>query len=180
MGYDKTALEPLLARLSISTMSGLFDNIHYTKILLALAAIENGADVMDVCHQICWKDFEVFASEIMKFNNFRVLVNFRIKNPTRQIDVIGTRSNLALVVDCKHWKKTSYTAIKVAVRKQKERCLILNDKHALNGINKMYPIIVTFIPLEYQQIDQVPVIPIQLFNSFLLDFDTYNENYFSI
>ena len=63
----------------------------YNKIIIALAAVECGADILTVCKLIDWRDFELFASEIMKFHNYVVYKNYRIKNPTRQIDVVGIR-----------------------------------------------------------------------------------------
>lgn len=155
-------------------------DISYYKILLALSAVERGSDFMDVCKHLCWKDFEVFSSEILKFHNFEVLLNYRLRNPIRQIDVIGTKSGLALIMDCKHWQKNSYSAIREAVKKQKERGLLLSNKKSLNGVFKVLPVVVTFVPLAYKQVDMVPIVPIQLLNSFLLEFEFHVEEYFTI
>jgi len=156
------------------------DDMSYYKILLALSAVERGSNFMDVCKLICWKDFEIFSSEILKFHDFEVLLNYRLRNPTRQIDVIGTKSGLALIMDCKHWRKNSYSAIRGAVKKQKERGLLLSNKKSLNGVSKVLPVVVTFVPLAYKQVDMVPIIPIQLLNSFLLEFEFHIEEYFTI
>lgn len=152
----------------------------YNKITIALAAVESGADVLTVCKFIDWRDFELFTSEIMKFHDFTVFRNYRIRNPTRQIDVVGIKLHNALVIDCKHWMRNSYTEMVNAVSKQKERGMLFMEKSDSLGIEYSYPIIITFLPNEFRYINQVPVVPISSFNSFLTDFDNYRQNFFRI
>ncbi len=156
------------------------DASSYNKIIIALAAVECGADILTICKLIDWRDFELFASEVMKFHNYVVYKNYRIKNPTRQIDVIGIRLQNALVVDCKHWKRNSYSEMVGAVDKQKERGTLFMKKNKSFGIEYAYPIIITFFPNEFQYVNQVPIVPISSFNSFLIDFDNYKQNFFRI
>jgi len=178
---NSSRFQEIFSKLDIPSKSTItLHDLSYYKILLALSAVKRGSDFMDVCKLICWKDFELFSSEILKFHNFDVILNYRLRNPTRQIDVVGIKSGLALIIDCKHWRKNSYSAIREAVKKQKERGLLLSNKKSLIGISKVLPIIVTFIPLEYRQVDMVPIIPIQLLNSFLLEFEFYIDEYFTI
>ncbi len=152
----------------------------YNKIMIALGAVECGADILTVCKLIDWKDFELFASEIMKFHNYVVYKNYRIRNPTRQIDVVGIRLQNALVVDCKHWKRNSYSEMVRAVDKQKERGILFMEKNKSIGIECSYPIVITFLPNEFRYVNQVPIVPINSFNSFLIDFDNYKQNFFRI
>ena len=65
------------------------------------------------------------------------------------------------------------------VRKQKERSINLGDRKQILGIKKLYPVIVTFLPSKFQNIHGVPIVPIQNFNSFLLDWDAYIEDFFT-
>ena len=116
----------------------------------------------------------------MKFHNYVVYKNYRIKNPTRQIDVVGIRLQNALVVDCKHWKRNSYTEMVGAVNKQKERGSMFMEKNESFGIEYSYPIIITFLPYEFRYVNQVPIVSINSFNSFLIDFDNYKQNFFRI
>ena len=156
------------------------DASSYNKIIIALAAVEYGIDILTVCKLINWKDFELFASEVMKFHNYVVYKNYRIKNPTRQIDVIGVRLQNALVIDCKHWKRNSYSEMVGVVDKQKERGTLFMKKNESFEIENAYPIIITFFPNEFQSVNQVPIVPISSFNSFLIDFDSYKQNFFRI
>lgn len=152
----------------------------YNKIIIALAAVECGADIMTVCKLIDWRDFELFTSEIMKFHDYVVCKNYRIKNPTRQIDVVGRRGKNALVLDCKHWKGNSYSKMASAVDKQIERGTLFMEKNKSLGIEYSYPIIITFLPNEFRYVNQVPIVPISSFNSFLIDFDNYKQNFIRI
>lgn len=163
----------------ISLNNKMIKNVSFNKISLGIAAVECGADVLEVCKLIDWKDFEIFSSEVLKFHDYLVYVNYRIKNPTRQIDIIGIRSKIGLIVDCKHWRRSSYSTLLQVVKKQKERTVFLNDRKHVLGISKLYPIIVTFLSNEYQYIDGVPIVPIRSLNSFLLDFDHYKQNFFT-
>ena len=152
----------------------------HNKIIIALAAVECGADILTVCKLIDWRDFELFTSEIMKFHDYVVYKNYRIKNPTRQIDVVGMRGQNALVLDCKHWKRNSYSGMASAVDKQIERSTLFMEKNKSLGIKFSYPIIITFLPNEFRYVNEVPIVPISSFNSFLIDFDNYKQNFIRI
>ena len=156
------------------------DASSYNKIMIALAAVECGIDILTVCKLINWRDFELFASEVMKFHNYVVYKNYRIKNPTRQIDVVGIKLHNALVIDCKHWKRNSYSEMVGVVDKQKERGTLFMKKNESFEIENAYPIIITFYPNEFQSVNQVPIVPISSFNSFLIEFDNYKQNFFRI
>lgn len=172
-------LEFILSK-GISVNNKKIQNISFNKIYLGIAAVECGADVFEVCKLLDWKDFEIFSSEVLKYHDYLVHVNYRIKNPTRQIDIIGIRSKVGLIVDCKHWKDSSYSRLLQVVKKQKERAVLLHDRKHVLGISKFYPIIVTFLQNEFQYINGVPIVSIRNLNSFLLDFDNYTQNFFTV
>ncbi len=150
------------------------------KIIIALAAVECGADILTVCKLIDWRDFELFTSAIMKFHNYVVYKNYRIKNPTRQIDIIGVRSHNALVIDCKHWKRNSYSKMARVANKQVERGILFMEKSKSFGIEFSFPVVITFLSNEFRYVNRVPIVPISSFNSFLIDFDNYKQNIFRI
>lgn len=173
-------LDFLSARGLVITKDNQMTASSYNKIIVAVAAVECGADVLTVCKLIDWRDFEIFASEIMTFHDYRVYKNYRIKNPTRQIDVVGIRLQNALIVDCKHWKRNTYSELVAAVDKQKERGRLFKEKNGSFKVKYSYPIVITFLPCEFRCLNQVPVVPINSFNSFLIDFDNYKQNFFRI
>ena len=168
-----------LSHHNIRIKSDKVDVFSFNKLSIALLAIRKGADMVEVCGKINWHDFELFSSEIMKYHGYRVYTNFRLKNPRREIDVIGIKSNNALLVDCKHWKKNSLSNLEEIVDKQKKRSMLFLQKSNMK-IENAVPIILTLLPNEFQFVNDVPIITIDKLNSFLLDFDVYYQNIFKI
>ena len=137
------------------------------KLKAAIFAINNGATIEKVSQYIDWKDFEGLVAKILDSKNFDVSQNFRMKNPTMEIDVIGMRFGIAILIDCKHWKRMSHSTLEVIVRKQIERV-----KHYVSSTNDVIavPVIVTLYQEETGFINKVPIVPILKFSSFIDDF----------
>ena len=137
------------------------------KLKAAIFAINNGATIEKVSQYIDWKDFEGLVAKILDSKNFDVSQNFRMKNPTMEIDVIGIRFGIAILIDCKHWKRMSHSTLEVIVRKQIERV-----KHYVSSTNDVIavPVIVTLYQEETGFINKVPIVPILKFSSFIDDF----------
>lgn len=142
------------------------------KIAIALIAIKNGASIVDVCNVLHWHDFELFTSEIMRLHGYTIFNNYRLKKPSREIDVVGLKSKNALLFDCKHWKKNTNYCFNSVVEKQKQRSFLFKQKTNHN-IKNVFPVIITFLPYHCQLIDDVPVVSVDKLNSFLLDFENY-------
>ena len=137
------------------------------KLKTALLAIKNGIPIEEVSQYIDWKDFEGLVAEILDTKHFDVLRNFRMTKPTMEIDVIGVRLGVALLIDCKHWKKLSRSALETIVVKQIERVkyYISNAKDVIAA-----PVIVTLNQEETSFINKVPIVPILQFSSFIDEF----------
>ena len=137
------------------------------KLKVALLAIKNGVPIEEVSRHIDWKDFEGLVAEILDTKHFDVLRNFRMTKPTMEIDVIGVRLGVALLIDCKHWKKLSRSALETIVVKQIERVkyYISNAKDVIAA-----PVIVTLNQEETSFINKVPIVPILQFSSFIDEF----------
>ena len=172
-------IQKFLLPRGIIIKNNIVENTSSNKISLGIAAVSCGASVLEICKLLSWKDFEILSSEILRSHVYTVYINYRIRNPSRQIDIVAVKSKIALVVDCKHWKNKSFSAMQEVVRKQKERSIKLGDRKQILGIEKLYPVIVTFLPCEFQNIHGVPIVPIQSFNSFLLELDAYIQDFFT-
>ena len=137
------------------------------KLKAALSAIKNGMPIEEASHHIDWKDFEGLVAEIFESKHFQVIRNFRMKKPTMEIDVIGLRLGVAVLVDCKHWKRMSHSALETIVRKQIERAkhYVANTKDVV-----AVPTIVTLYQEETSFINRVPIVPILQFSSFIDEF----------
>jgi hypothetical protein len=96
-------------------------------------------------------------------------VQCAIFKPSRiQIDVVGVNYNsqLAIVVDCKHWQRNNLSSITYYARKQAQRTSLLL-LHRRKKISHAVPIILTLYPMDIKLVDSIPVVPIIKFNSFI-------------
>ena len=138
-----------------------------SKLRTALSDIQEGAPIDEVANNIHWKDFEGIVAEILVSKDFEVLRNFRMKKPTMEIDVVGKRLGVTMLIDCKHWKRMSYSNLKIIVDKQIKRAeqYIQNKKNMTT-----VPIIVTLYKEETSFVNGTPIVPIFQFSSFIDEF----------
>lgn len=131
-----------------------------------LLAIQMGAPVEEVSRSLDWKNFESLTAEILDANEFETTRNLVLTKPRMQIDVIGIKSDVAILIDCKHWKRSSQSSLEKAVKKQIER-----TKRFLKteDVKAAIPAIVT-LHQEIRFIDKVPIIPIFQLSSFCEEF----------
>ena len=155
------------------------ENSAYNKLSIALIAINKGINVVDISSKLNWHDFELFTSELLKYHGYTAYTNFRLKNPKREIDIIGIKSQKAILIDCKHWKKKSITGLKQIVEKQKNRSKLFIQKSNLK-VQNVFPIVLTFLPNGNSFINGVPIISINKLNSFLLDFDNIHQYFYKL
>jgi len=137
------------------------------KLMAALFVIKQGVPIEEVSTFLNWRDFEGIVAEILQSKDFSIIRNLVLKKPRMEIDVIGVNHGIALLIDCKHWKRLSQSALREIVRKQIERV-----KHYVEKTKdvKAVPAIVTLYQEELSFIDKVPIIPILQFSSFVDEF----------
>lgn len=163
----KEILNVLVAN-KIGSFEGEIINFNQgDKLMAALFAIKQGAPIEEVSTFLNWRDFEGIVAEILQSKDFSIIRNLVLKKPRMEIDVIGVNHGIALLVDCKHWKRLGQSALSEIVRKQVERV-----KHYVaktKGVIAV-PAIVTLYQEELSFIDKVPIIPILQFSSFVDEF----------
>ena len=138
-----------------------------SKLRSALFDIQEGVPIDQVANNIHWKDFEGLVAEILVSKHFEVLRNFRMKKPTMEIDVVGKRLDVIMLIDCKHWKRMSYSNLKIIVNKQIKRA----EQYIQNKKNMtVVPIIVTLYKEETSFVNGTPIVPIFQFSSFIDEF----------
>jgi len=137
------------------------------KLKNVISAIESGVPIEEASRDVDWKDFEGLVAEILESKNFEVTRNFRMKKPTMEIDVVGIHLNTAVLIDCKHWKRMSNSALEKIVLKQIERV-----KHYVTSTNENMaaPVIVTLYQEATKFVNRVPIVPIMQFSSFIDEF----------
>jgi len=132
----------------------------------ALFAITLGADVESVSEYLTWRDFESITGLILEEKDFDVTKNLIFTKPRMEIDVIGKKMDIALLIDCKHWKTMSKSALDEIVKKQVERVKRYVADESISAL----PVIVTLHQEEIQFVDNVPIVPIMKLSSFLDEF----------
>ena len=143
------------------------------KLKTALSDIKSGVPIEEASRDVDWKDFEGLVAEILELKNFEVTRNFRMKKPTMEIDVVGIHLGAAVLIDCKHWKRMSNSALEEIVQKQVERV-----KHYVSITDEIMaaPVIVTLYQEGVKLINKVPIVPIMQFSSFIDEFYGNLEN----
>ena len=143
----------------------VFD-IPNDRLQTALFAIKLGADVESVSEYLTWQDFESITGLILEKKDFDVTKNLILTKPRMEIDVVGTKMDIALLIDCKHWKNMSKSALNEIVKKQVERV----KRYVADENMSALPVIVTLHQEEIQFIENVPIVPIMKLSSFLDEF----------
>jgi hypothetical protein len=144
---------------------------------LAILALQRGCDIESISKSISWRDFEALTSEVLVLYGYLTKTNIRLSKPSRiEIDVIGINNKLAIVADCKHWKRYSLSSISSYAEKQIERTRILfraKRRTKQYNITHAIPIILTLYSIDIRFIDGVPIVPISKFKSFIEDVSLY-------
>ena len=137
------------------------------KLKSVLSDIKSGVPIEEASRDVDWIDFEGLVAEVLESKNFEVVRNFRMKKPTMEIDVVGIRLDTAVLIDCKHWKRMSNSALEGIVQKQVERV-----KHYVSITDEIMavPVIVTLYQESVKLINKVPIVPIMQFSSFIDEF----------
>ena len=141
-------------------------DIPNDRLQTALFAIKLGADVEYVSEYLTWQDFESITGLILEKKDFDITKNLILTKPRMEIDVVGTKMDIALLIDCKHWKTMSKSALDEIVKKQVERV----KRYVTDENMSALPVIVTLHQEEIQFIENVPIVPIMKLSSFLDEF----------
>ena len=132
----------------------------------ALFAIKLGATVEDVSEYLTWQDFESITGLILQEKDFDVTKNLILTKPRMEIDVVGIKMDIALLIDCKHWKTMNKSALDEIVKKQVKRV----KRYVADENMSALPVIVTLHQEEIQFVENVPIVPIMKLSSFLDEF----------
>ena len=137
------------------------------KLKVAVSLLEKGHPIDEIAVALEWRDFEGLTAEILTEKNFAVIKNMMLTKPRMEIDVVGIRLGIAILIDCKHWKRNSESALSAMVKKQ-----IARTKHYVEKTpgSTAVPVIVTLYHDKIDFIENVPIVPIFQFASFIDEF----------
>lgn len=168
---DRNTAKKILEELSRNDI-GRFDGdvtefSESDKLKTAMLALEKGVPIDEVAKHLDWKDFEGLTAHILEMKDFATIRNMILTDPRMEIDVIGIKFGVALLIDCKHWKRHSQSLLENAVLKQVERTkqYVAKTKGAVAA-----PAIVTLYQDTVSFINNVPIVPIFQFAAFVDEF----------
>ncbi|WP_428326692.1 hypothetical protein [Nitrosopumilus sp.] len=137
------------------------------KLKIAISLLEKGFPIDEISIALDWKDFEGLTAEILSSKNFAVMKNMMLTKPRMEIDVVGIRLGIAILIDCKHWKRYNLSSLSSVVKKQIERT---KQYVAKTEGSVAVPVIVTLYQDKVDFIENVPIVPIFQFSSFVDEF----------
>ena len=170
-GINLVDSETILNDLTQSGVGTRQDNTYHfqdgDKLQIATLLLENGSPIDEIAAVLDWRDFEGLTGKIMSSKNFAVIKNMMLTKPRMEIDVVGIRMGIAVLIDCKHWKRYSPSSLSSAVRKQIRRTVqyVAKTQGAM-----AVPVIVTLYQDKINFIENVPIVPIFQFSSFIDEF----------
>ncbi|MGQ4912008.1 MAG: hypothetical protein ACP6KW_07540 [Candidatus Thorarchaeota archaeon] len=160
------------------------------RIRLAMEAVNSGAEISKVVNLLTWKDFEGLVAGVLSEHQYSCLESYRRRGTKflhgMEIDVVGVRGRTILSIDAKMWgvRNGKTAALKTASKEQKRRTSELaQELEALSkrlgtmraGEYAVYPLVVTWLVEDVQLFEGVAVVPIFKLNSFILEFDQYED-----
>lgn len=168
---DKNTARKMLQELAQNAI-GRFDGkeIEFDagdKLRATVLALQKGAEVDEAAEHLGWKDFEGLTARVLEMMDFAIMRNLVLTNPRMEIDVVGVKFGVAILIDCKHWRRHSRSALGEAARKQVERTrhYVAKTSGAVAA-----PVLVTLYQDKVSFIDKVPIVPIYQFASFVEEF----------
>ena len=163
--------EQILEELIKNNIGKKEDNYYHfeegDKLKIAISLLEKGFPIDEISQALDWKDFEGLTAAILTSKNFAVIKNMILTKPRMEIDVVGIRLGIAILIDCKHWKRYTSSSLTTAVQKQIERT---KQYVAKTPGAVAVPVIVTLFQDKIDFIESVPIVPIFQFSSFVDEF----------
>ncbi|MEM3084871.1 MAG: nuclease-related domain-containing protein [Nitrososphaerales archaeon] len=144
------------------------------KINASLLALRMGADAEDVSLLLHWKDFELLATNVLDAAGYTTFHGFRLKKPRIEIDVVAIKEGTTLLVDCKHWKRSSPSVLEKFAEMQVNRAKAF--LRAKSEVRTAVPLILTLHSESTTLANGVPVVPITKFRSFLNELSGYLDD----
>jgi len=111
--------EEILNNFINNDIGTLKDDFYYfedgDKLKIAIILLQQGLPLDEISVVLDWRDFEGLTAEILSSKNFAVIKNLMLTKPRMEIDVVGIRLGIAILIDCKHWKQYNQSSLTAAV-----------------------------------------------------------------
>lgn len=161
---SRGVLESLCAAGLCSAQGGTYTFGEGARLGAAILALEQGYPIGEAAQALGWREFEGLAAAVLAEEGFAVRRNVILTRPRMEIDVVGERMGVAMLVDCKHWKRHGAAALKSAAAKQAKRARrYVKGSECASAV----PVLVTLYQDRVTFIGRVPLVPIFQFQSFV-------------
>ena len=173
-GVGRAILSALLAEMDSKGLlefdGELIRATSLTKPLFAAYLHNAGVSLEELGTKLTWKEFEGLAADALNACGFVTTKTFRMRKPTREIDVIGVHSGFALAFDCKHWGRVSRSALARASERQVERCRqYLSTLTARSmGVRAVMPALLVLHGPDFGRLDGVAIVGVDKVFSFVM------------
>ncbi len=149
------------------------------RIELAIKALNLGGEPAEICGLLDWKEFEHLSLKAFELNGYEAIkgLTFSSKMGRFQIDVLASKYNIMLCVDCKHWMFSHwFNRLKEATKAHLSRteAFAKNIKALTNKLPPKLPKKIFIIPVmltlgdpRSQVIDGVPIVSVLKLRDFL-------------
>ncbi len=133
---------------------------------------------------LTWQEFEKFACDCLEESGFDAERNVRVKGEGRawQIDVVGSRGELVLAMDCKHWNTPNHLSrLKLAANHQRSatfHLLTALKEEMIEGSKgrQALAVILTLHEPPAQLSESTLLVSVEKLPSFLSGVTPYDEN----
>ena len=154
---------------------------------MAVEAVKLGASPERACRNLSWKEFEQLVEHVLKVNGYEVALHLRVKigDKRSEVDVFAIKGRLAIVGDCKHWRKPLFpSGAKKAAKLQISRLKALREAENLKVLKSKMggflprkfqatPIIITLFEFPSKMVEGVPIVPVTKLANFLSELPSY-------
>lgn len=140
------------------------------KMKAALLLCRLGEPIDEVSKSLSWSEFEDFAAELLEGVGYTVRRRIRLREPRCEVDVVAAKEDLALVIDCKHWRKAAGAKAMcrvVEAQINRVKALAASNPSFLRGCDKLLPVVLTLYSGGFLLLRGVPIVPINLLSDFV-------------
>jgi len=142
-----------------------------------------GFNLIELAYKMNWRDFEGFVALLLKRQGYTVHRNLRFKAGEKryELDILASRFNIILAIDCKRWVRAPRSKLKKAALAQEKRAKALAMSMPINFYDKakrevkIIPLIVSLIVPQAEIFEGVPVVNIYSLKDFLENFELYED-----
>jgi Holliday junction resolvase-like predicted endonuclease len=177
--YGANLLQNLQSTTSLNLKDGLITADNQTRLTIAVAAAQKGADIEQISTHLAWQEFEAMAAMALQLNGYTTTNNLHFTQTGKrwEIDVVGCQKPLVVCIDCKHWRHGMHPSTMHKAAKTQAQRTHAFAQNLPNTKTKMdctqwpkatfIPVILSLLPFAQKFCDQVPIVPVLSLQDFL-------------